>query len=50
MPIMGGLLQYGCISSNAETRVVDLPARDGIPTQLEPHGRNFAVGDRMKLN
>ena len=48
MPIIGALLHDGCISPSAETRVVDLPARDGIPTQLEPHGRNFVVGDRMK--
>ena len=50
MPIMGALLHYGCISPTSETRAVDLPARNGIPTQLEPHGRNFAVGDRMKRN
>ena len=48
MAIMGALLQYRCIPPTAETRVVDLPAQDGIPTQLEPHGRNFVVGDRMK--
>ena len=50
MPIMGALLQYRCISPTAETRVVDLPAQNGIPTQLEPHGRNFVVGDRTKRN
>lgn len=48
MPIMGALLQYGCISPTAEPRVVDLPAQDGIPTQVEPHGRNFVVGDQVK--
>ena len=48
MPIMEALLQYGCISATAETLVVNLPAQDGIPTQVEPHGRNYLVGDRMK--
>ena len=48
MSIIGTLLQYGCISPSAETRVVNLPAPDMIPTQLEPHGRKFVVGDGMK--
>ena len=34
MPIMESLLQYACIFSNPETRVIDLPEQDGNSPNL----------------